>query len=172
MASRKTATPVQTVDAAVTDAGAEVILRTNFSMVEQDVRALLRAASLLMEADTADKVNLALDHNMKLWIAIKTVIQNGATSLSQEVTQNLTRLAQYVSTATLAAAQDGIDPLKIVSLSRINVNIAEGLLRGQQNTLVRERAYQIWEEEGRPNGRENEHWMRAEAELSGTLMVL
>ena len=31
---------------------------------------------------------------------------------------------------------------------------------------VRERAYQIWEHEGCPEGRENEHWHRAEQELA------
>lgn len=30
---------------------------------------------------------------------------------------------------------------------------------------VAERAYRIWEEEGRPAGQEEEHWRRAEAEL-------
>lgn len=31
--------------------------------------------------------------------------------------------------------------------------------------LIRARAYQIWEEEGHPDGREHEHWARAEREL-------
>jgi hypothetical protein len=30
---------------------------------------------------------------------------------------------------------------------------------------VRERAYALWEREGRPEGRAEEHWFRAEAEL-------
>jgi len=29
------------------------------------------------------------------------------------------------------------------------------------------RAYLIWESEGKPHGREKEHWMRAEAEILG-----
>jgi len=31
---------------------------------------------------------------------------------------------------------------------------------------VRERAYRIWEEEGQPEGRQEEHWRRAETEIS------
>ena len=31
---------------------------------------------------------------------------------------------------------------------------------------IRERAYAIWEREGRPEGREHEHWLRAEAEIA------
>jgi hypothetical protein len=33
---------------------------------------------------------------------------------------------------------------------------------------IRERAYAIWEEEGRPDGRDREHWLRAEAEINST----
>lgn len=32
---------------------------------------------------------------------------------------------------------------------------------------IRERAYQLWESEGRPQGREEEYWRRAEQELAG-----
>lgn len=31
---------------------------------------------------------------------------------------------------------------------------------------IRQRAYEIWEEEGRPEGREAEHWRRAEEEFA------
>lgn len=31
---------------------------------------------------------------------------------------------------------------------------------------VRERAYQIWEGEGRPEGKSDEHWRRAQAEIA------
>jgi hypothetical protein len=30
---------------------------------------------------------------------------------------------------------------------------------------IRERAYHIWEEEGRPHGRDREHWERASREI-------
>lgn len=32
---------------------------------------------------------------------------------------------------------------------------------------IRARAHQIWEEEGRPEGREQEHWNRAAREMEG-----
>lgn len=179
MAKRKTATTAEStetvttdataLDSAATDTGAEVILRTNFSMVEQDAIALLHAASLLLEADTPEKVSVALDHNLKLWIAIKTVLQNETNSLPTEVKANLRNLAQYVSTTTMEAAQGEIESSRLVSLSRINTHIAEGLLRGQQNKMVQERAYEIWEHEGRPDGKEMEHWLRAEAEIADLL---
>jgi len=33
------------------------------------------------------------------------------------------------------------------------------------DTLIRERAYAIWEREGRPEGRERQHWERAAREI-------
>ncbi|MEX0696950.1 MAG: DUF2934 domain-containing protein [Dongiaceae bacterium] len=34
---------------------------------------------------------------------------------------------------------------------------------------IRERAYSLWEREGRPHGRQMEHWLRAESEITGTV---
>ena len=31
---------------------------------------------------------------------------------------------------------------------------------------IRDRAYAIWEQEGRPEGKQDEHWRRAEAEIA------
>jgi hypothetical protein len=36
-----------------------------------------------------------------------------------------------------------------------------------RDELVRIRAYAIWEEEGRPHGRDKEHWERALREMNG-----
>jgi Protein of unknown function (DUF2934) len=32
---------------------------------------------------------------------------------------------------------------------------------------IRQRAHALWQKEGRPDGRDLEHWLRAEAEISG-----
>jgi hypothetical protein len=32
---------------------------------------------------------------------------------------------------------------------------------------IRERSYQIWEQEGRPEGQDLDHWLQAERELAG-----
>lgn len=34
---------------------------------------------------------------------------------------------------------------------------------------IAERAFEIWEHEGKPHGRDEEHWARAEAELSAAM---
>jgi Protein of unknown function (DUF2934) len=37
---------------------------------------------------------------------------------------------------------------------------------GVSDDAIRERAYQIWEREGRPHGRDFEHWVMAQVELA------
>lgn len=32
---------------------------------------------------------------------------------------------------------------------------------------IRQLAYELWEHEGRPGGRDREHWLQAEAEIDG-----
>jgi Protein of unknown function (DUF2934) len=38
---------------------------------------------------------------------------------------------------------------------------------GREQAIIRERAFAIWEEEGRPEGKSVAHWLRAEAEIIG-----
>lgn len=171
MAKRKTATAAAAADLAATDAGAEAILRTNFTMLEQDALALMHSATLLIEADTPEKVSTALDHNLKLWVAIKTVVQDENNQLAPEIKENLKSLAQFVSATTMEATEGAIEARKLVSLARVNMHIAEGLLSGQKNKMVQERAYEIWEREGRPEGQEMNHWLRAEQEIGDLLKI-
>lgn len=35
----------------------------------------------------------------------------------------------------------------------------------KRTELIRERAHRLWEEDGHPEGREADHWARAEAEI-------
>ena len=39
-------------------------------------------------------------------------------------------------------------------------------MQGDRSKKVEERAHGIWESEGRPDGKHDEHWKRAEQELS------
>lgn len=40
-------------------------------------------------------------------------------------------------------------------------------MTSEREAMIRERAYQLWEADGRPEGRAVEHWVRAEAEVGG-----
>jgi hypothetical protein len=39
-------------------------------------------------------------------------------------------------------------------------------MRDDREQWLRQRAYAIWEDEGHPNGRDREHWEKAERELA------
>lgn len=39
-------------------------------------------------------------------------------------------------------------------------------MAGLSDTAIATRAYHIWEKQGRPHGRDREHWLQAVAELS------
>jgi len=43
----------------------------------------------------------------------------------------------------------------------------EVLQKDRREQAMRERAYEIWENEGRPHGRDLEHWLSAEQQVSG-----
>jgi Protein of unknown function (DUF2934) len=64
---------------------------------------------------------------------------------------------QKASTSTAATQQT--EPEVVAAISS-----ADGQVDGEQ--AIRERAYAIWEEEGRPEGRHLDHWVRAEAEIN------
>lgn len=38
----------------------------------------------------------------------------------------------------------------------------------ERDERIRKRAHEIWEQEGQPHGKEQEHWERAERELSAS----
>lgn len=40
-------------------------------------------------------------------------------------------------------------------------------MEDDNNELIKRRAYAIWESEGRPEGRHDDHWRRASAEMHG-----
>ena len=48
----------------------------------------------------------------------------------------------------------------------VGVPGTKGLPTGKLAQQISRRAQEIWEEEGRPDGRAEEHWLRAEAEIA------
>jgi hypothetical protein len=48
-----------------------------------------------------------------------------------------------------------------------NAAAASAVRGGASREKIAERAYAIWQSSGRPDGRDQEHWLQAERELSG-----
>src|SRR5713101_5473039 len=47
-----------------------------------------------------------------------------------------------------------------------------GMMHSARERAIRELAYAIWEHEGRPCGKDLDHWLRAEAEITSTGYVV
>ena len=173
MATKKTtddaAAKAPALDPSISDATADAVFQTNFSVIEQDALTLMKAASLLIDATTPEAVSVALDNNLKLWVAIKTVVSHQDNTLPAQIKDNLASLAQYVSNVTMEATQGEIEYRRLVGLARINMQIAEGLLGGQTRRMVEQRAYEIWDAAGQPEGRSLDHWLQAEQEVLAAL---
>lgn len=69
-------------------------------------------------------------------------------------------VARKVPTSTAATPQT--EPEVIAAIS-------SGDGRDDMEQAIRERAYAIWEEEGRPNGHHLARWQRAEAEVNSSI---
>ena len=103
---------------------------TNF---EEDALCLTRAAVGLSEALAgADEAALAeaLDANLKVWVAIKTLVEQPGNRLPADIRSNLARLADYTAKVTFDVSPDR-RASKIETLINTNLQIAEGLLEGQ-----------------------------------------
>jgi hypothetical protein len=61
--------------------------------------------------------------------------------------------------ATSTAANQPTEP-------EVMAAISSGDGQAAKEQAIRERAYAIWEEEGRSGGRHLHHWLRAEAEIN------
>jgi hypothetical protein len=44
-------------------------------------------------------------------------------------------------------------------------------MAGHSDTHIAKRAYEIWEREGRPHGRDREHWLKAVEEISASIVA-
>ena len=141
----------------------------DLSVLDQDARTLAEAADMLSLAETPEQLGTALAHPLGVWIAIKSIVGAERNPLPAEVRKNFDQLAVFVIRATLACEIGEVKLSTIETMIRINLHIAEGLLRSQRNRLVRDRAYQIWDEQGRPSGREMENWLQAEQEIQALL---
>lgn len=127
-------------------------------------RSTADAAVMLMQACEGGQYQTALEENLELWIALATLAENGYIS-APELAEQIKRLAQFVIASTTTISDGGLADKTLVTLITIDLQIAAGFVDAASQSLVRRRAYEIWEEEGYPFGQDKIHWQRAEAEL-------
>jgi flagellar protein FlaF len=112
----------------------EAIDISGASLPEGEALQLTQAGIELDQARASgDKAKLAaaLDHNLQLWVAIRTMVTAQGTKVPENLQGNLTRLANFVAQTTMkhgVAIPDNV----IDTLVNINLQISEGLLEGQK----------------------------------------
>jgi flagellar biosynthesis regulator FlaF len=106
---------------------------SNIKMLEEDAYALTEAAVAMSQAlENKDDSALAdaLDRNLHLWVAIRTLVSKDENKLPKEVKDNLIQLSHYAAQKTFEM-QDGFHADSVESLIHTNLQIAEGLLEGK-----------------------------------------
>ena len=95
---------------------------------EQDAFGLVEAA-ITLDQSRGDKARLAaaLEQNLQLWVAIRTLVSDSASNLPEAVKANLKRLSDFVADTTLKKGVD-ISDNTITTLVNVNLQISEGLL--------------------------------------------
>jgi flagellar biosynthesis regulator FlaF len=108
----------------------DAIAIDQMSAAQQDAYALTRAA-LAMNRARGNPVELAnaLEHNVQLWVAIRTLIEEPGNILAPAIRDNLTRLSEFVFSTT---HREGImlDKNTLDTLVNINIQLSNGLLKG------------------------------------------
>lgn len=95
---------------------------------EQDAFGLVEAA-ITLDQSRGDKARLAaaLERNLQLWVAIRTLVSQAGIGLPEAVKGNLKRLSEFVAETTLKKGVD-ISDNTITTLVNVNLQISEGLL--------------------------------------------
>ena len=104
----------------------------SMSVREQDAYALTEAAVRLDNArGAAGDLAAALEHNLELWVAIRTLVTKPGNALPASIRHNLVQLSGFVAGTTL---DDGVamTESRLNTLININLQIAEGLLEQQR----------------------------------------
>ena len=105
----------------------------NTTLAQQEAYYLAKNGLDLVDAykkNNPDLMVRALDNNQKMWIMIKTLMTKNKTGLSDDIKNNLIKLADYVAVNTMKIGKnlDNIDKKMLDSFVNINKHISEGLI--------------------------------------------
>ena len=104
-----------------------------WSVAEEQAFQLSQAAIRIDQARRVKDKNPAalvdaLNRNVEIWVALRSIVMREDCMLADEVKQNLTKLAQFVADRTFADGEIANSTLD--ALININLQISEGLLEG------------------------------------------
>ena len=105
----------------------------DLSGIEEQALVLSQAAIQLDQARSGKRDPLALatalEANVEVWVAIRALVDDPATSLQPNVCENLRRLSVFVASSTFMHGIN-ISDSTLNTLININLQISEGLLEG------------------------------------------
>jgi flagellar biosynthesis regulator FlaF len=108
---------------------------SSLSLPEQEALGLADAAINLdrarASANRAEELVAALNHNLEIWVAIRSLAQSPSCPLPPDVRANLIRLSEFTAQTTFANGA-AISDSSLNTLININLQLAEGLLEGQK----------------------------------------
>ncbi len=109
---------------------------SDLSLVEQQAFNLAQAGiqldqSRIGEPD-GERLVLALEHNLQVWVEIGALIKSPESRLAENVRDNLLKLRDFVSDMTMKHGVE-IPESTLNTLININLQISEGLLEGAKN---------------------------------------
>ncbi|MHC8509121.1 MAG: flagellar biosynthesis regulator FlaF [Rhodospirillales bacterium] len=107
----------------------------NLPVVEEQAFQLSQAAIRLDQARTRRTENpssfsAALDENLDVWMAIRTVAQRSVPGFSNDIRNNLVKLSHFVADTTFAGPEN-VGDSTLDTLININLQISEGLLEAR-----------------------------------------
>ncbi|GEM_PF-3321552 len=146
------------------DLAGKLLSALQFGDLGAAARAVTDAAVTLMQACESGKYRTALEDNLELWVALRSHAENGGIT-APDLAEQIKRLAAFVIANTEAIGDGGLADKTMASLITIDLQIASGFIEAASQSLVRQRAHEIWEAEGCPTGRDKDHWHQAETEL-------
>jgi flagellar biosynthesis regulator FlaF len=105
--------------------------RETLNSAEASAFGLSKAAVMLDQSrEDHGKLAAALDNNMEVWVAIRTLASRDDNLLPEDTKSNLVKLSQFVTQTTMS---QGVEmPSEVIdTLININLQISEGLLESQ-----------------------------------------
>ncbi len=103
------------------------------SAIEEQALVLAQAAIGLDQARAgvrdAHKLATALEANLEVWVALRGIVDDPASTVAANVRDNLRRLCDFVAGSTFTHGVNMTESL-LNTLININFQISEGLLEG------------------------------------------
>ena len=110
----------------------------DLSVIEEQALVLSQAAIGLDQARAGKRdphaLTTALEANVEVWVAIRALVDDPATTLQPNICDNLRRLSVFVASTTFMHGVNIADST-LNTLININLQISEGLLEGAKRRI-------------------------------------